>query len=136
MRIYTGTEIEYTFFYCSKGTGNKYTYLCSMNEMKGSMHTVTEPGKKWMNWVHWIIGLTKILISFEISDMSFHLKDQQENYICAFLPMRTWDCTSGFGWFKMALITSLISVYLPQTKQKIYMYCKTFENSVFHCTTL
>lgn len=126
MRIYTGTEIEYTFFYCSKGTGNKYTYLCSMNEMKGSMHTVTEPGKKWMNWVHWIIVLTKILISFEISDMSFHLKDQQANYICAFLPMRTWDCTSGFGWFKMALITSLISVYLPQKKQKIY--CTTSES--------
>lgn len=126
MRIYTGTEIEYTFFYCSKGTGNKYTYLCSMNEMKGSMHTVTEPGKKWMNWAHWIIVLTKILISFEISDMSFHLKDQQENYTCASLPMRTWDCTSGFGWFKMALITSLISVYLPQKKQKIY--CTTSES--------
>lgn len=136
MRIYTGTEIEYmyTFLYCSKGTGNKYTYLCSMNEMKGSMHTVTEPGKKWTSWVHWIIVLTKILISFDISDMSFHLKDQQENYICAFLPMRTWDCTSGFGWFKMALITSLISVYLPQIKQKIY--CTTSENSVFHCITL
>lgn len=133
MRIYTGTEIEYmyTFLYCSKGTGNKYTYLCSMNEMKGSMHTVTEPEKKWMSWYIESLFLQKYL-----SDMSFHLKDQQENYICAFLPMRTWDCTSGFGWFKMALITSLISVYLPQTKQKIYMYCKTSENSVFHCTTL
>lgn len=36
----------YMFLCCSKGTGNKYTYLCLMNEMKGSMHTVTEPGKK------------------------------------------------------------------------------------------
>lgn len=46
--------------------------------------------------------------------------------ICAFLPMRTWDCTSGFGWLKMALITSLISVYLPQTKNISILYnlCK------------
>lgn len=48
MRIYAGTEIEYIYMslHCFTGIGNKYTYLCSMNEMKGSMHTVTEPGKK------------------------------------------------------------------------------------------
>lgn len=50
MEIFTGTGIEhmYMFLHCFKGSGNKYTctYLCSMNEIKGSMHTVTEPGKK------------------------------------------------------------------------------------------
>lgn len=49
MRIYIGIEIEYIFFYCFKGIGNKYIYLCLMNEMKGFMYIVIEFGKKWMN---------------------------------------------------------------------------------------
>lgn len=46
MRIYIGIEIEYMFFYCFKGIGNKYIYLCLMNEMKGFMYIVIEFGKK------------------------------------------------------------------------------------------
>lgn len=48
MRIYVGIEIEYIymFLYCFIGIGNKYIYLCLMNEMKGFMYIVIEFGKK------------------------------------------------------------------------------------------
>lgn len=51
MQIYIGIEIEYMymFLYCFKGIGNKYIYLCLMNEMKGFMYIVIEFEKKWMS---------------------------------------------------------------------------------------